>query len=149
MLLSLAFPDLLAGTGTLLLGTVHLLYLFPSTATSDRSASHSIHYSDNITVSSITASLIHVYLIAAERPAAIYFPIHHRVFVSKRTKLLTFLLFQIQDYLVTALVGVSLLSGFMLMSYGLAARKIHYWTIDSWIVQVNYMIKDVEMKFNV
>ena len=35
ILLSLAFADFLAGTGTLLLGSVHLLYLLPSTAKSD------------------------------------------------------------------------------------------------------------------
>ena len=134
ILLSLAFADFLVGTGTLLLGILHLLYLLPSTNKSDMLSITA----ENMTVLGITASLIHVYLITIERFAAVYFPIYHHVFVSKRqnsriTIALMWIIsaaldivcfFKFQIYFITALVGISLLMGLLVVIYGLIARKI-------------------------
>ena len=76
ILLSLAFADFLAGTGTLLLGSVHLLYLLPSIAKSDML--HILYITASIVIGlGLAASFVHVFLITIERFGAVYFPIHH------------------------------------------------------------------------
>ena len=124
ILLSLAFADFLTGTGALFLGTADSLYLFM--------------IADIITVLGIAASFIHVLLIAIERFVAVYFPIHHSVFVFKRqTSLITITLgwivsvtsvlvytFQFKAYLIFALILVLVLTGLLVVIYGLIMRKI-------------------------
>ena len=137
ILLSLAFADLLAGTDTLLLGTVRSLYLLFLTAMSDMLDTLGI-IADSITAFSVLVSLSHILIIAIERFAAVYFPIHYRVFVSTRKIswiTITFMwiasaalqlvyFFQFETYLISSLVAVLLLTGFLVMIYGLIARKI-------------------------
>ena len=75
ILLSLAFADFLAGTSTLLLGILHLLYLLPSIAESDMF--HILYITaNNITVSSLMQSLIHVYLFSFLRDITSSKPIY-------------------------------------------------------------------------
>ena len=137
ILLSLAFADFLAGTSALLLGIGRLLYLPPSTAKSD--VLHILFIAvDSITAFSVTVSLGHVLLIAIERFAAVYFPIHHRVFVSTKkiswtiitlmwmvsAALLLVYFFQFKTCLISGLITVLLLTVFLVIIYGLIARKI-------------------------
>ena len=137
ILLSLAFADFFTGTAALLDGIEFLLYPHPSTAKNDL-IRILLYTADAITALSIAASAIHIFLIAIERFTAVYFPIHQRVFISKRRNTRITLtvvwivsagwvfvcFFKFHIYLITSLVGVSLLMGMLVVIYGLIARKI-------------------------
>ena len=137
ILLSLAFADLFSGAGALLIGTVDLLHLLQSTVKSGLVAI--LGFSGPIIIAfSVWTSLLHVLLIAIERFTAVYFPLYHRIFISKRRNS-TFIIsvvwtisvvvvpvyyFRYKICVITGLISSWLLIGFLIIIYGLIARKV-------------------------
>ena len=137
ILLSLGFADFIAGAGTLLIGTVHLLNFLLSTAKSTL-VEIVLDTIRIFTVVSVSTSIFHVLLIAIERFTAVHFPFHQRILLSKRKisriiitviwmiSVAVGLLFQLEytTHMTVVLVTSLLTIVLLIIIYALIARKL-------------------------